>query len=236
MGMLKSVRSAIWLAVVVTFAGVLGCNGFGTSNVTAPGGTPPVGSQLVYRVVGSLGTPFIATVSDARSSWTLNGVVPLNIVIVNAPSPGGGASGATRMVATKLANDSTLLSIEIINGFGVALVNSTFAHFGSVVGGINGKLQALAPPASPDVRYAIIGPANAIFNAVIEDESTSFALQSRVPTIILQDSPNGGSSSGRVDGIFTLVQDIGPFNIDLFFNGTLVAHAGGGGTQSVKFH
>lgn len=233
MGMLKSASSA-WRFALIALTGTLGCNGFGTGNATLPGNTPATSAQIVYRVVGNLGTPFVATVSDTRSSWTLNGVVPLNILIVNVPSPGAGATGATRVLATKLANDSTLLSVELINGFNVKVLSSTFAHYGSVVAGSNGKLDALAPAASPDVRYEIIGPANAIFNAVIEDETTSFALQSRVPTVILQDSPNGGSQTGRVDGIFNLVNHIGPFDIDLFFNGKLVAVGAGAGSVIVK--
>ncbi|HLW71838.1 MAG TPA: hypothetical protein VKS22_14585 [Candidatus Binataceae bacterium] len=211
-----------------------GCNGFGTVDATLPGNTPPVSAQTVYRLVGSIGTPFVATISDTRSSWTLNGVVPLNIIIVNIPSPGAGAPGASRIVATKTTNDSRLLSVEILSGFGVADVASTFANYGTVVGGINQKLPALAPKASPDVRYYVKGPATAVFNAVIEDSTTAFALQSRVTTVILQDSPNGGSQSGHVDGIFNLVQDIGPLDIDLFFNGKLVSHAAGGGSQIVK--
>jgi len=213
---------------------LLGCNGFGTGNSTLPGNTPPISAQSVYRMVGNIGTPFVATISDARSSWTLSGVVPLNILIVNIPSPGAGAAGSTRIVATKTTNDSRLLSAVLITGFGVAQVASTFSNYGTIVGGINGKLTALAPPASPDVRYYVKGPATAVFNAVIEDSSTSFALQSRVATVILQDSPNGGSQSGHVDGIFNLVQDIGPLDIDLFFNGKLVSHAAGGGSQIVK--
>jgi hypothetical protein len=236
MAMVKSFSAAVRLAGAITLTAMLGCNGFGVGNATSPGSTPSLSAQIVYRVVGNLGTPFVATISDSRSSWTINGVVPLNILVVNIPTISPGVAGPTRLIATKLANDSTLLSIEIISGFDVRLVDSTFAHYGTVVGGLDGELDALAPHASPDVRYFVKGPANGIFNAVIEDVTTAFALQSRVPTVILHDSPNGGSQSGRVDGIFNLVGGGGPLNIDLIFNGALVAHAVGGGTQIVKFH
>ncbi|MGH7839462.1 MAG: hypothetical protein ACREQC_16780 [Candidatus Binataceae bacterium] len=232
--MVNLIYSSLKVAGAFALLALLGCNGFGTSDATQPGNTPPVASQTVYRLVGNIGTPFVATISDTRSSWTLSGVVPINIIIVNIPSPGAGANGPTRIVANKLTNDSTLLSVEIISGFTVAAVSSTFAHYGAVVGGIDGRLAAIAPKASPDVRYIIKGPATAVFNALIEDSSTSFALQSRVQTVILQDSPNGGSQSGHVDGIFNLVQDLGPLSIDLFFNGNLVSHAAGGGSQIVK--
>lgn len=225
--MWKSVHnSAAALVALVTFSG---CNGFGSGNSTLPGSTPDVAAQTSFRMVGNLGTPFVATVSDQRSSWVINGVVPLNVIIANGNFP-------ARIVANKLTNDNALLSIEVINGFGVSSLSSTFANYGMVVGSLNGKLKAFAPPATPDVRFYINGPANGIFNAVVEDASTAFVLQSRAPCVILYDSPNNNSLTGHVDGIFNLVGGAGgPLAIDLNFDGAL-AEGGGSGTVTVKIN
>jgi hypothetical protein len=171
----------------------------------------------------------VATVSDQRSSWVINGVVPLNIIIANGNFP-------VRIAATKLTNDNSLLSVEVINGFGVAALTSTIANYGTAVGSLNGKLLAFAPPASPDVRFYLNGPANAIFNATVEDSSTAFVLQSRIPCVILFDSPDNNSPNAHVDGIFNSVGGAGgPLAIDLNFNGQLV-QGGGSGTVTVKIH
>jgi hypothetical protein len=213
----------LWLASIFG----LGCNGFGSGNATEPGSTPSVASQVSFRMVGTIGTPFVATVSNQRSSWKINGVVPLNVLIANGNYP-------ARIVATKLTNNNALLSIEVIVGYGVATISSTFSNYGMVVGSVNGKLNALAPPASPDARFYINGPANGVFNATVEDETTAYVLQSRAPCIILYDSPNGNSLSGRVDGIFNPVSG-GALSINLSFNGRVVS-AGGTGTVIVKIN
>ena len=69
------------------------CNnqtGFSGSVGNTPNG-PPLAS---YDILGTVGTPFTATVSDARSSWTLQGNVPFSITIANNILP-------ARIVATK---------------------------------------------------------------------------------------------------------------------------------------
>lgn len=224
-------NSAYWLASLLVALAVLGgCNAFGTGDSTLPGNTPNVAAQTSFRMVGDLGTPFVATVSDQRSSWEIRGVVPLNVIIANNVNP-------ARIVATKLTNDNQLLAIEVISGFGVANISSTFSNYGVVVGSVNGKLKAFAPPASVDARFYINGPANAVFNATVEDESNAFVLQSRAPCVILYDSPNGNSTTGRVDGLFNLIGGAGgPLTIDLVFNGNVVQAVGGstGGTVTVK--
>lgn len=204
-----------------------GCNGFGTGNSTLPGSTPDVAQQVSFRFVGNAGTPFLATVTDSRSSWQMHGVVPLNVIIANGTHP-------NRIVATKLTNDQRLLGVEIINGLGVGNVSSTFANYGLVVAGINGELDALAPPANPDVRFYVKAPPGGVFNALVEDESNSYVLQSTAPTVILYDSPNGNSQNGRVDGIFTRVTG-GPFSIDLTFNKSFT-HVSGSGTVTIKIN
>lgn len=211
----------------IALLAALGCNGFGTNNSTEPGSTPNTQSQTAYRMVGNVGTPFSVLISDQRSSWQINGTAPLSIIIANGLGP-------TRIVGTKTTNDTRLLSVELINGFDVKVISSTFANYGTVVASFGGRLNTLAAPASPDVRFFVKGPAAGIFNAVVEDETTAYVLQSRAPTIILYDSPNNNSQYGRVDGIFTQVSSGGPLSIDLSFNGH-ITHAGGNGTVSIKF-
>jgi hypothetical protein len=222
-------------AITVALLAGLGCNGFGTGNSTQPGNTPPTSSQSSYRFLGNIGTPFVATVTDARSSWVINGVVPLTVLLVNVPLLNG-QSGPTRVIATKLTNDPRLLSVELINGFSVQQIASTNANYGLVVANFGARLNALAPPASPDVRFFVKGPATATFNATVEDLTVGYALQSRAPTIILYDMPNGGSQSDRVDGIFSIVQLIGPMSIDLSFNGRVVHAGGSAGTIAIKIN
>jgi hypothetical protein len=218
-------RAAIALASIAT----LGCNGFGTGNSTQPGRTPNTSQQINFRMVGNIGTPFLATISNKRSSWKIRGVVPLNIIIVNGPNP-----NSVRIVASKLANDTRLLSVEAISGFDVLELSSTFTNYGIVVANIGGTISALAPAASPDVRFFARNAGNGIFNAVVEDRTTAFVLQSQSPTLILFDSPNssGNPQSDRVDGIFNTVTG-GPLALDLSFNGHVVS-ASGGGTVSIK--
>jgi hypothetical protein len=197
------------------------CNGFGVGQATRPGSTPNIAQQTSYRVVGNVGTPFRAVISDSRSTWRVFGTVPTSIVIVNDHPP-------DRIVVTKTSNDSRLLSLEIIVGFGVANLDSTVNRFGTAVGAIGGKLSGLPPPASPDVEFFVKGPQVGLFTALIEDETTGHALMSRIPGVILFDSPNNGSN-GRVDGIFHQVGFAGAFNIDLTINGQLVNSVVAGG-------
>jgi hypothetical protein len=223
----SSIRIAISRKVILVLECLLlaGCGGaFGVGNTTNPGSTPNISAQTSFRVVGQIGTPFVATVSDARSSWLIYGVIPLSIVIVNDSPP-------DRIVVTKLSNDTRLLSLQIIHGLDVKLLASTVDNFGVAVGGINGNLPALAPPASPDIRFFIKGPPVNIFDALIEDQTQGSVLQSRAPAVILFDSP----SSQRVDGIFNEVNFLGPFDIDLIVDGNIVKQAQGGIKATLKF-
>ncbi len=228
------------IIVAAAIATALGCNGFGTGNSTRPGSTPNTATQKDFRMVGNIGTPFLAIVSDCRSSWQIRGVVPLNIIIANAPStnsqcPDGDSAGRYRILATKLANDSRMLSVEAIDAYNVANIASTYTNYGNLAANLGGAaLKSIGPPAYPDVRFFITNPGNGTFNAVVEDLTNAYILQSQSPTVILYDFPNGGSTTERVDGIFTTVSG-GPMAIDLTFNGQLVT-AGGGGTVSIKIH
>ena len=219
-------------AVTIFCAGLLGCGGaFGVGNSTNPGSTANIAAQTSYRIVGTVGTPFFATISDARSSWQIQGTAPTSIVIVQDKPP-------ERVVATKTVGDHSLLSIEITTGFNVQQLASTSDPYGTAVGGVNqgganGALFNLAPAANPDVRFFVKGPYVNVYNALIEDETHGEVVQSRAPSLILFDSPNGGTS-GRVDGIFNEVNFLGPFAIDLIFNGVVVKSAAGGVSATLK--
>ena len=227
---IRSINVLVRTALIACGCALLSaCGGaFGTSNSTLPGRTPNIAAQVSFRIVGTLGTPFSLLISDADSSWQVNGVVPLGIVIINTKTP-------VRMVATKLANDSSLLSIEIISGFSVAQLSSTTAAFGVAVGSFGGKLSSFAAPASPDVRFFVKGPTNSVFNALIEDLSMGEIVQMRAPALVLFDRPNSGNISKRVDGIFDQVNFFGTFDIDMIVGDSLVRVAVGGTHATLKF-
>lgn len=217
-------RAALLLGVSLFAAG---CGGaFGVGDTTNPGNTPNIPAQSGFRVIGDVGTPFVATVSDSNASWTVYGSIPENIVIVNPTPP-------NRIVVTKLANDSRLLSLELIGAFTVKNLASTTENYGSVVGVLGGSAKPFAPPASPDVRFFVKGPSIAVFNATIESRNLnqSSILQARVPAILLLDLQ--GDSSDRVDGIFSEVSALGAFDINLIINGNVLETIGGT-TASIK--
>jgi hypothetical protein len=215
-----------WFAACVWLVAA-GCNGFGTTNITSPGNTANNPPQVSFRVVGRIGTPFSAYISDARSSWTVKGVVPLTIIIVNEAPP-------VRVTATKLVNDTSLLSLEVIAGFTVKALASSSRTFGVAPDGFQQPGQRNLPyaaSASPDVRFYVKGPTTEVFDALIEDKSQSNLLESRVPAVIIFDSPD---TSSTVDGIFTAVTITGPFDIDMTCNGAVVDSGAGGTKVTVK--
>jgi hypothetical protein len=207
-----------------TVLGVFGgCNN--SQNTGSPGNTPNIPPQSSYRIVGDVGTPFSALVSDSRSSWQMSGTIPQSIAIVNDSPP-------DRIMATKTSNNARLLSVQVIQGFTVGTLDSTISNFGVAVGSAGGALPAFAFPALPDVRFFVKTPVGGLFNALIEDNKNSYAIESRVPTVILFDSPNGGQS-GRVDGLFSQVAFSGVFQVDLVINGQLIQTVSGGNNVSV---
>jgi hypothetical protein len=216
------------IMVAATMAMLGGCNGFGVGQASSPGSTPNIASQTSYRIVGAVGTPFQAIISNSRSSWVVSGTIPTSIVIVNDSPP-------DRILVNKLTNDSRLLSLEVITGFSIGTLDSTVSNFGSAVGSVptlGGKLPGFAPPASPDVRFYVKSPTIGLFTALIEDETMGHALMSRIPAVILFDSPNGGQT-GRVDGIFNQVSFSGVFDIDLTIDGRLISSVIRNGTSAV---
>jgi hypothetical protein len=210
---------------ILTGAALAALEGCQTGNTGSPGDTPNMPQQTSYRIVGDVGTPFQATISDSRSSWQLSGTVPTSIAIVNDDPP-------DRIAVTKTSNDGRLLSLQLIQGLNDAAMASTVSNFGTAVGNVGGTLANFANPASPDVRFFVKTPLVGVVQATVEDETTSFTLESPIASVILFDFPNGGKP-GRVDGIFSQPNFTGALEVDLLINGQLVQTASG---ASVTVH
>ncbi|HEY6420064.1 MAG TPA: hypothetical protein VIX59_13760 [Candidatus Binataceae bacterium] len=200
---------------------VASCNGGLGGFSGSVGNTPPTQPLTSFRVLGNPGTPFTAVISDARSSWTVKGAIPMEMVIVNTMQP-------VRLVATKLSADASLMSLDIISGTVIKELSSTNAPFGTASVQL-GTLTDFAPPASPDVRIFVIGPATELFRGLVEDTKTGFEVTDRAPALFLFDQPNGS-----VDGLFTQLQNFGSFKVNLTFNGGVVTTIAGGPTVSIK--
>jgi hypothetical protein len=197
---------AIGAALIFSVAACNNQTGFSGSVGNTPNG-PPLTS---YQILGAVGTPFTATVSNARSSWTLQGNAPLSVIICNNVLP-------ARIVATKTTSKSNLLSVEIINGNHVSDLQSTSAPFGTVSVQVGGTLTTLSSPASPDLRIFVSGPLNTTFSALVEDQTTGFVINARAPVLILFDTPNG-----KVDATFFGNQNFGSFTAIMTLNGQVL--------------
>jgi hypothetical protein len=222
----QSIRRATVAAILCGLL-MTSCGGFGSSNNTSPGNTPNISAQTSFRIVGRIGTPFSARISDSRSTWNILGVAPLSVVIVNNSPP-------IRVSVNKLVSDNSLLSLEILNGFTVKQLASSTDNFGVSVGNFGGKVGNFAPPASPDVRFFVKGPNVELFDALVEDTRHGEIVEARAPALILFDSPAGGTG-GRVDATFSAVQFLGDFNIDLIYNGAVVRTALKGTSVTMKY-
>jgi hypothetical protein len=175
--------------------------------------------------LGEPGLQFSALVSDAKFTWQIRAAVPISIVIVNNQTP-------VRMIATKQSAGSGILSLQLTLGFQVLDIASTSDPYGTASLQNSPNHPGFAPPpppANPDVRLFVKGPLNERFSGLFEDRNTAFVLSDRAPTLVLFDSPDGA-----VDATVTQIQNLGPFNVDLLFNGAVVAHARGGPTVTIR--
>jgi hypothetical protein len=210
--------SALGALIVLSVAACNNQTGFSGSV-----GSTPNGPKLTsYDILGVTGTSFTATVSDSRSSWTLQGNVPLNITICNNVLPAS-------IVATKTTSNNNLLSVQIVTGNHIADLQSTTAPFGTVSVQVGGVLSSPAPPAFPDLRINALGPLNEHFQALVEDISTGFIIQGRIPALVLFDQPDG-----KVDATFFGGQDFGTFVLTMTLNGTLVASVKKGPDATIR--
>jgi hypothetical protein len=221
-------RYAAWrhcAMLVVAALCAVGCgNGlFGTANPTSPGSTSNLPYETTFWLLGTPGTPFHAVISDGAASWTLNGVVPESVAIVN-PSP------PVQMVVTKLANGSALLSAEILRGVTLVTESSTYDSFGTVTVATIGGTAGIAPQANPDIRFFVKAPAAGLFTGLVEDLSEGFVVEARAPSLFLFEKPDG-----RVDGEFSSLDNAGSFAIDIISQGAVVVQATGGPNLNVKY-
>ncbi len=219
--LIAAIRRLTGLALVMAWlTGLSACNNNYIGFAGYVGNTPPTSPETVFKVLGTVGTPFTLLISNARSSWQVQGNVPLNINIVNSPMINGQTTA--RMVATKLSSDNNLLSLQITNGFTVMGAVSTSAPYGTITAQTVTPLTQIAPHAQPDVRIFVFGPAGERFSGLVEDSQIGYLVNQRVPALFLFDSPNG-----KIDGQFTQIQSFGPFAINMTYNGVVVATAKG---------
>jgi hypothetical protein len=186
------------------------------------GSTPNATKLTSYNILGDVGTPFTATVSDSRSTWTLRGNVPLAIVICNNSLP-------ARIIATKTTSSANLLSIEIIIANHVSDLQSTTAPFGTASVQVGGTLSSLPSPADPDLRIFAEGPLDKQYVALVEDIDTGFIINARAPTLILFDQPDG-----KVDATFFGSNDFGTFTLNMTLAGNLVASVTKGPNATIR--
>lgn len=209
-------------AILVAISAVAGAcnNGLGgfSGNV---GNTPSVNAEISYKVLGNIGTPFSALISDSRASWVLNGTIPFSFTIINALNP-------SRITVTKLSSDTSLMSIEILAADTILDLSSTNDPYGTASVQTGGKLFAIAPEANPDLRINILGPSTERYTGLVEDQTIGFTVQDRAPTTYLFDSP-----VGQVVGQFNSVENLGGLVANLTINGKVVAKASSKGTSMV---
>jgi hypothetical protein len=213
------------LALIWMLSAAAGCNQNMGQYATSPGNTPNRPPQSAFRVLGQLGLPFNAVVFDGRSSWRIQGAIPLNVVLINGTPP-------VKMIATKLAAGNGIMSLQLTAGFNVIDVSSTTDPFGTVslqTGAKAPGFSAPPPAANPDVRYYVNGPQGERFSGLIEDDSRGYTIGDKAPTIYLFENP-----SGKTDGQFNQIQNFGPLDIDIVVNGVLVASAKGGPSVSIR--
>jgi len=202
-----------------------GCNqGLGAFQAGV-GNTPNSPPLAAFRVLGQFGMQFSGLVSDSTSSWPISGSIPMNIIIVNNQTP-------VRMIVAKQSGGSGILSLQLTVGFTVQAVSSTADPYGTASIQNNATRPGFAAPppaANPDVRLFMKGPLSERFNGLFEDRTTGFILSDRGPALVLFESP-----IGAVDATLQQIQSLGPFNIYLFLNGSVVAHATGAPVVTIK--
>jgi hypothetical protein len=213
-------RSAL---AILAFA-CAACGGaFGTANPTSPGKTSSIPQQASMWVLGTPGTPFQAVVTDSSQSWTFRGVVPESVVIING-SPG------VQMTATKLSNNSALMTTELLSGTNLVAEASTNDPFGTTVVQTFGGLTAIAPRADPNIMVFVKGPSGGLINGLVEDLSLSFVVEARSPALFLFER-----SDGRVDAIINSVDEGGTIFADVLSGGAVAVEATGGPRLLIKF-
>lgn len=230
---LGAMRSSLkWIVASLLLAQMAaGCNGGFGAFQAGVGNTPNKAPLSAFRVLGEPGLQFSATISASDQTWNVQAAVPTNIILINTPVIGGQGT-PVRMVATKQSSGNGILSLQLTTGYTVRYISSTASPYGTVTVQNNATRPGDAPPAplaSPDVRLFVKGPASERFSGQFEDSVNDYILDDRVPALVLFDHPDGA-----VDATLNQIQNLGPFSIDLLFNGAVVAHASGGPTVTIR--
>ena len=187
-------------------------------------GSTPNGPKLTtYEIFGTTGTPFTATVSDSRSSWTFQGNVPVSVEIANNVLP-------ARIIATKTTSMPTKLSVQDSH----RQPHRRNPVYLRAVWQRVGAGRRLAPQPRPAGES---GPAHLrcwscsinAFQALVEDIDTGFIIQARLPILVLFDTPNG-----KVDATFFGNQNFGTFTLNMTLNGIVVAHVVSGPNATIR--
>ncbi|HUO04842.1 MAG TPA: hypothetical protein VMU16_06545 [Candidatus Binataceae bacterium] len=212
------------LGIVAAAAAVVAaaCNnsqgGFGGS----VGNTPNRIVGLTFGFFGTAGEPFTATMTDAIASWNVQGVTPLRVLICNNSNPAA-------VEATHTGSDTNLLSVQITRGTAVVQTGSTSTPGGQVSLRTKPGFDRIAPPANPDLRIFVSGPALERFSYLVEDQSQGFIGQTNAPAMFMYETPNG-----KVDGQFMQIQNFGAFTVSMSLDGNVVATATGAPTVTIQ--
>jgi hypothetical protein len=211
------------LVILACYATACGGGAFGTANPTAPGNTSKAVAEQALWVLGTPGTPFQAVLTDTEQSWTFRGVVPQMSVIVN-PSPG------VQMTVTKLSNDSSLMTTELITANILVAEASTTDPFGTIVVQTFGGVPGIAPRANPDYRFFMKGPSNGLLNGLVEDLTISYVFEARAPALFMFAHPDG-----RVDAVINSVDEAGEILVDALSGNAPIVEQSGGPRVLIKF-
>ena len=204
-------------------AAACGGGAFGTANPTSPGNTSKTVAEQSFWVLGTPGTPFQAIITDTEESWTFRGVVPQMAVVINA-SPG------IQMTVTKLSNDRSLVTAELLNANFLVAETSTSDPFGTTVVQTFGGVPGIGPRANPDFRFFMKGPSSGVLNGLVEDLSLSFVFEARAPALFMFAHPDG-----RVDAVINSVDEAGEIFVDALSGNTPIVEQSGGPRVLIKF-
>lgn len=218
------------LGVVLGFLSIrlAGCSGGIGAFQAGVGNTPNRPPGTAFRVLGQVGMPFSAILSDSTNSWQIQGAVPLNIILVNQA-----AFAPTRLIATKQSAGNGILSLQLTVGFTIRTISSTSEPYGTATLQSAPAEPGFAPPpplANPDVRLLVKGPLTERFSGLFEDRIQGHILSDRAPALVLFEQPNG-----PVDATLSQIQNLGPFDVVLILNGVQIGpEVHGGPTVTIR--
>jgi hypothetical protein len=196
--------------------GCSGVSGSSSSQFNGCSGGNNIPPQSAINFLGNLGTPFIATISDTKASYTFNGTVPLEVVYVNNVPP-------LRVLATNLSTSPSLLAIQAISAFTTIRLASTTAPGSTISVNVGGALPAIAGPAACDVRFYVNGPIGQFYQSLLEQNNNAYENRTAAPNLFLL-----GGASGDVDGVFNeVIAYLGALRVNLVINGNLAANGSG---------